>query len=231
MNYIVSMRELKSLLILFGAKELFGLQSEDRELSREDVVECIADLAKREILKPENDRFVCNPEVKTMVRRIAAPKRTMLLMQCNKGLPQICGYGSDGTAYTFVEKMPLWEDEYRLTQKTAEELAAALTEEGYLPEEVPEQAESENEIRVPEYLHGDQIALILEGREHGLQFWADFFDSETHQLLSRGAVCLQKEQMTFAVSQGGKDSAERYRIEAFTSWLRQMMEVGENDIS
>lgn len=231
MNYILTMRELKSLLVLLGAKELFRLQNQERQLSREDVVECVASLTQRGILTPEEDCFRCNPEVKTLVKRIIAPQKTMLLTRYGTSLPQICGYGADGQ-YTLVEEIPFREGEYRLLQRSPEEMKEALVEDGYLPQETPEEEKmKKNEpVLVPEFLHSEQVMLILENEKKGLQLWVDFYDGKTHQIQSRSLVYLQHGKLRLAIAENGTDSVGVYQQKTFLEWLCRMMRRKKDDI-
>lgn len=220
MNYIMTLKEFETLVVLLGGHEVFGMQELAPTLSREDIVEAVARLTRRGVLIPEENRFHCKPEVRTLVQWAISPQRTILITATDGKKPQICGYFVNERC-TLLERIPLRKGEYRLRQRDAQELTEELAEDGYLPED---SKTAEEELPdTPRFLHDTQETLIAHGEEKGLRFWVDFFDGQTHRQQARGVVYQQDHRLLFATLTEEKEQVAVYHQKSFSQWLCRTM--------
>lgn len=154
--YTLSYRELEILADLSGEDSLFGFQIEDVEtIEKEEVIQLIYQMVKKEILIIEKDRVKISPSYQALVRGMYDAKYTMVITSADKTLPQKCCY--IGKSILVSEMMKTRKNRIRMEKFTVPLFFEMLISEGYLPEvltedqELLDDLEQENQEKLQNY--------------------------------------------------------------------------------
>lgn len=125
--YGFSTNQLKTLLLGSGFSDVIGIESDSSQLDNETVLESLNELAKKQYIVSDTERFICDAVVKRIVDVIGGADICVAVRTPVNSLPDLCIYPSEPLLLCYNRS-----DNISAYFAEPEELVSVLEDDGYI---------------------------------------------------------------------------------------------------